>query len=186
MVRSKLLKGDIMKTKKFWILAGLLLGVIVAICIADDLTFQQRALQDIKTVGVKISILGSPTPLSKVQIQEDIELKLRSCGLKVFSEDKPNALLEVQVVSVPIELGNTPSGWASSIVVSSSDFVRVLRKPKNLTYAMTWLRQFVIAAPFEKFEGTAKKTILDGVNAFINDYLTANPKEQPKDEQKNK
>jgi hypothetical protein len=44
---------------------------------------------------------------------------------------------------------------------------------------MSWLRQYVIAAPFEKFESTVQKTISDGLDEFLKDYLIANPIERP-------
>ncbi len=177
-----------MKAKKIWIVVGLLLVCTVAVCISSTLTHQQRALERLNALKVNVLISdGAPRgSLLESQIQTDVELKLRSYGLKVWGKGdvahKASTLL-IGLGAVPVHYENSSVsiGYAFFVLVQLDDHVKILRN-NNLTFAATWQGSTVAFADTDRFEEHARRIVSDYIDEFLNDYLAANPKQQPKKE----
>jgi len=184
-----------MKTKKFWFLAGLLSMCLVAVCIANALTDMQLSTEGIDALHVMV-FLGDSTinvGLSEYQVRTDVELKLRRNGFKVLSKqgysgDMLTPVLKVTITSHPVrdQYTNTMAGLAASVNVSLSQYVRLVRN-ENIVMAATWADGSIIVSNTQEYPQYARRVVSDLVDAFLNDYLAANPKEQPtKGEVKNR
>lgn len=182
--------------KKYWFLAGLLSMCLVVVCMANALTDMQLSTEGIDALHVMV-FLGDSTinvGLSESQVRTDVELKLRRNGFKVLSKQGYNSgdsltpVLKVAINSYPVrdQHTNTTAGLAASVGVSLSQYVSLVRNG-NIVMAATWADGSVIVSNSQEYPQYARRVVSDLVDAFLNDYLAANPKEQPtKGEVKNR
>ena len=176
-----------MKKKKYWLLAGLLSICLVAVCIANALTDMQLSTVGIDTLHVSVALNDDSinAGLSESQVRTDVELKLRRNGFKVlpeqdYSGDILAPVLKVIINSIPVrdQYTNTTAGLAASVGVSLSQYVNLVRN-ENIVMAATWADGSIIVSNTQGYPQYVRRVVSDLVDAFLNDYLAANPKEQP-------
>lgn len=174
--------------KKFWILVGVLVMCLVAVCVASTLTLKQLSLEGIDTLYVEVLLTENPIvgALSESQVRTDVELKLRRNGFKVVSlqdyEDGPlMPVLKISITSIPITdvyKANQTYAIASYIDVSLSQYVRLL-KTNKLILGDTWDSGYLATVVPREYPQNTRSIVSDKIDEFMNDYLAANPKEQP-------
>jgi len=110
--------------------------------------------------------------LTEEAIKTTVEFRLRRHGIRV----NPSRLVLHIIVNVLIdeEFGCT----AVNVLVEFLQPAVLLFNPKTQTSAATWSKSIITLAPLDEITGvmTGVQTLVD---EFINDYLAANPKEQP-------
>ncbi len=130
------------------------------------------------------------------EFRTEAELVLRKNGIKIFSgerttEEVPAALVVLAVVNAMKTKSEIKSDYlyAFTVSVTVEDTVLTIRNPDILTRANIWSigrvePQVPTISGRIHLKQAMKESILKQITAFCNDYLAANPKEQPKDEQK--
>jgi len=191
-----------MKTKKWWILAAIV-GVCGAVLWAaksqeggvskhfSDIAGQMRfaskgcdTLIGLDSIGVLIENLhpaALEAGLSPDQLQTDVELKLRLAGIKVLSKEEFRRLLLAPYLYVQVTAGKSSnfSVYAVSVNVDFKQMVFLVRDPNVVTMGATWRSGEVIIAGKDVITEGIRGCVRDLVDEFINDFLAANPKQQP-------
>ena len=117
--------------------------------------------------------------LTRKDLQTDTELQLRQYGIKVLTEKErlstpggPCLYINVNVLieeDLPLV--------AAAIRIELQEYVLLLREPKRICFgASIWSRDKLVRVGLLKIK-ELKESVKDLVNEFINDYLSANPKE---------
>ena len=125
-----------------------------------------------------------------VAIQNNLRNKMRASlhkvGLEVLQNsnlaDEQTAYLQVQVVVRKI--AKDPSIYAFSVHIQLTQLVQLVRNPKIRTTTETWPEDIeppdiMFVSGFHTLQKTIEKEVTIKLDIFINDYLAANPKEQP-------
>jgi len=178
---------------------------------ADTLVGLQGVFVLLEELPPEVSRYG----LTKQALQNDIELRLRRNGIRVLSEQEmsatpgyPNLYVNVNIgifrptpeqldlvereypIFKEMNVGGTKieeMGLASvAIDVQLTQAVLLVRDVNVVDpSAITWQSSGVVSCPVSKLKDV-REIIEDYVGMFINDYLSANPKEleKPKGEQK--
>jgi len=71
---------------------------------------------------------------------------------------------------------------AYSISLSLDERVLLIRDPNKICFAKTWITGNVGTVGLSNLKDFVRESLRDYVDIFINDYLAANPKEQPVEE----
>lgn len=171
-----------MKKKKHWVLVGVLAMCLVAICVASALTGKQRVLQGIKGVGVVVVLSDDAVKagLLKSQVQTDVELKLRRDGIKVLSQAEYGPILHINVFALALQSVDKQHtlGYVCCVKYELQEYVKIMRSGE-IILASTWNMISIVHGPPDTFSSQVRRHISDFLDMFLNDYLAANPKEQP-------
>lgn len=150
-----------------------------------ELSDSQIPLQDLKSIN--ISFVGNDLAVVENRIWPDIELKLKLAGIKVISDYEYKRDYE-QGIHYPFIMLHTGLGSASfvsqnldtkqqMIHIELHENVLLARDPNISFCTTTWtsnsLCLFLEKDRFEKLSETTLKLFTE----FLNDYLSANPKE---------
>ena len=155
--------------------------------IADDTRYIAKSdaeiLHNVKSICVlieEISPEAQKDGLSKQAIQTDVELRLRQAGIKVipFDEGAKSSVeggSTLYVVVNCLKMRDLPV-YAYSIDVELEDVVKLTREPHTTVFsAITWDRGSVGSVGALHID-SIRCTVKDMTDAFLNDYLKANPK----------
>jgi len=116
--------------------------------------------------------------LSKDQIRTDVELKLRTAGIRVLCLNKPtmpeNPVFFVYVNVHYAAIGDKRVGFAFDVHCSLRQVVYLERDSTIKNWATTWDRR-ASGIGSENFE-RIRNEIKYQVDIFINDYVSVNPK----------
>ena len=124
-------------------------------------------------------------------LRSKMRASLRKVGLEVLDNsnlaDEQTAYLQVQVVVRKI--AKDPSIYAFSVHIQLQQLVQLVRNPRIRTTTETWPESveppnIMFVSGFHTLQKTIEKEVTIQVDIFIDDYLTANQNENPKDEQK--
>ncbi|SRR6266550_4932395 len=114
--------------------------------------------------------------LSQLQLQTDVEVKLRQTGIIVFSQHDAQLgpWLNVIVNTLDVSSTNATSMYAVSVSAELYQWVTLARNPSVRVFVSTW-------SATGRFGTTAhvssvRDLIRDMTDQFINAYLAANPK----------
>jgi hypothetical protein len=142
------------------------------VTIADD-SEAQKALKGLSGALVLIEgmdVGATRLGLTKEELQTDTELKLRLAGMQVLTNEQAGVGAAMLYVNVNI-LSDASS---ANIAVSLRQDVRLYRDSNIiLSYATTWEKAFVVTHPVRS---QVRGVVKDEVDAFLNLWLTANPK----------
>lgn len=143
---------------------------------------RRDVLKGLHGVGVSVEWIKPEVEkrgLKAEALQTAIELRLRQHGIKV-NEDGPRLYINVSTLLVD-------DHHCASIHVSVEFHERAIlaRRPKINTGVTTWQKGIIGFFGFNKLRDV-RESVLELVDEFINDYLAANPKQQPTDEKDNK
>jgi len=121
--------------------------------------------------------------LIAIQIQTNVEAKLREAEIKVLSKEENEKVQPLRKPYLYVKINSHKLPWkreviAYSVEIALNQLVTLPAQPKsarNPFFAPTWYKNIVSAAFPKDFA-----EIRDGVNLltdkFINAYMTANPK----------
>jgi len=192
-----------MKTKKYWIWASVIICCIVSSpMVVSGISGEEKAQLEYYGISTLHGLTGVVPIVSLLKdeetkldsatqnnLQTKVELQLRKAGIRVMSNtEKPgagrfNVMLTVQKVA-------DMSVYAVCYSASLYQEVELIRNTEIHTEAPTWpslLQQptgFIVGEA--NLEKAIKNNVGNKVNEFINDYLAANPKVPPKEENENK
>lgn len=193
-----------MKTKKFYILALLIVCCVAAFALkvppitpSEEVQidcFGMSTLQGLKGVEVSVTLIQIPKAKQKLKqpterdLEAQVELALRTAGLKVYPEQEGFLAftdLDIGQLQVDVFVKVAPDNTIGSYLVRTQLYqvVELARNRKIRTCAVTWplifIPDFVPRKP-----GIVEQAIKDEVarqtSEFINEYLAANHKQPTK------
>ncbi len=143
-------------------------------------TAEVKSLRGLRGVSVIIENLGSAEEkigLTRSQLQTDVEVELRKAGIPVLTDDKrrntpgkPYLYVNLNTYVSDIKL------YAVNLDIALMQMVDLRRDGSIGLFATTWSTSFVGSVGKSYFRQDIRERVRDYVNAFINDYLTVNPK----------
>ena len=161
------------------VFSWLLLGSLV---FPLDNKSNRHSLHGLKEIGVLIelpSALGD-TPRSERQIRNDVELKLRSAGIKVGSMEESVDLPIRPCLCVRVSSIKPQSGFPCiapfyvSILLYQEVYLK--RDPSISLLGETWAAGEVVLSETQKASSLVRENIQELMDSFINAYLSVNPK----------
>jgi len=189
-----------MKTKKLWLSLFIINVVFLTgfwgIAATNEFTESQKndilkaqkqldrwILKDVAGVMPTSSIYSpdAQCPLTKNELQSHIELRLRRAGIKVFSDTNGTDVNSLSNLMIRVHLQSFGPGYVVDSAIKLQEPVFLFRDPRKFLIATTW----EVLPPSSGLlrEVPTGKEILEIVNRsvdlFINDYLAANPKDEP-------
>lgn len=153
-----------------------LAGMRASVFASDDKLSREtlRGLERIYVLDVVISRGEKETGLSAIQIQTDVELKLRLAGIKILTYEESLEAAEYSALYIVIyALKYSQDVLIYTISVEFIQSSYLMRNPKSVVFGVTWSVNTDIGL------GTRNKiraTVKCGVDQFINAYLSVNPK----------
>ena len=178
---------------KFPCVASLtMVAVLLLVCprsIADETKWFDQSdaqiLNGLKTVIV--SVTGVPQEvenngLSQLQIQTDVELRLRQNGIRVVGHKEVinrgiYSVASFLNVNVNFLKDKDEGFYAYSINVELGDTIRLVRNQNvKVGNAITWQQGSVGFVGITRVKDYMRSEILRLTDQFLNDYLKANPK----------
>ncbi|MGA1979076.1 MAG: hypothetical protein ABSG99_00710 [Sedimentisphaerales bacterium] len=183
-----------MKAKKYWILTAIL-GIFVSVIWAVDktesqitpqVTFMPKERDTLKGLQGVYVLVGNLKPevekygLTTQQLKTDVELRLRQNDIRVLSEQEWLSTLGNPVLYVNVNIVvNEDIGFAAfSISLELKQKVFLARDIAKFCLASTWNSGDTGGVGSNNVKNI-RDTVKDRVDGFINEYLAANPKEQP-------
>lgn len=190
-----------MKKKKNWIITITFLAFVIAFAQvtkvagkskrkADTTTLEEYAreknrkiLAGLQGVGVMMEDFRPEAEkygFNKQQYKTDVELRLRQYGVKVLSQKEKLQASGYPYLYINVNpLINEKIGLAAmSISVQLKEMVLLERNRTIRDTATTWNKGKTLLYGLHKLDKT-RDDVRDLVDMFINDYLAANPKDQP-------
>jgi hypothetical protein len=146
------------------------------------LPIEAQSLAGVKGIWVGIHLCGEEAKsagLTEEQLKEDVESKLQLAGIKVNSEEEwsgseDRAFLGVTVYTVGHEEG--PS-IAYAVDIQFAQRVKLVGSPFAAVTGSTWGSHSLGISGMRDLPDMIEMGIITcGVDRFISDYLTANPK----------
>lgn len=196
-----------MKAKKYWILALVVVCCAVFLSMmasgvsplerAQLQSFQTPTLHNLRGVCLWVCFVvieedGKRAKtklglLSEEDLQTQVELALRKIGIKIAERPDPKektALLQVFVKASPV--GEKKLLYQCVVQAELIERVELIRDAIH-TEAPTWpylpsLEISTFVAGSLRVEQAIRDEVDNKINEFCNDYLAANPKEQPTEE----
>ena len=198
----------IMRGKKYWILGSAVVCLVAVLCAAgpgissvDQLQlnlFGTSTLQGAKAVYPQVIMTvtkkdmrqsGSSSrigPLSRNDIQTQVEEALRKAGIKIaeqYGEPTADAPLSLGIAVTVLATDEDSSSFYAAVSTEVHQPVQLLRNRGIRTLARTWpivhnvgATQRLLVLDSQTIVQKVKGEVARQVNAFINDYLAANPK----------
>ena len=167
-----------MKTR---IILIVVLAMVFSLAWMDSLAFTDKAtLKGLKGIAVVIEDLCpelNEVGLTERQIQTDVELKLRSAGIKVLTiekalKEKDSSLIYINVNSFKYK--QRPQGWfVYNIICNLNEHVFLERNPYIKTLGTTWQNGYLGIGNIKAI----RESVKDRIDQFINAYLSVNLKE---------
>lgn len=144
-----------------------------------QLTARQKNLIGLPAVKVVLTPPDSVAVFNLATVRTAIELRLRSNGIRVLDVADTTAR-RTDLFYVDIQaLRNSPGySVAVKIDVHVDELAQLLRKKPSYVYARIWDGEGaggIGLLPKADFEAAILPNILAAIDAFVNDYLAANP-----------
>jgi hypothetical protein len=142
-----------------------------------------KGLEGVEVLVEEVSAELEECNLTAIQIQSDVEAKLREAEIKILSKEENEKIQPLRKPYLYVKIKSQKLPWkrlvlAYSIEISLKQLVSLPAQPKPSRkpfFAPTWCKNIVGAAVPKDFS-----EILEGVHQltdnFIKDYLAANPK----------
>ena len=141
----------------------------------DDKT-SRETIRGINEVNVNIDMRPfflENEGLSESKIKKDVELKLRLAKIRVLTREEFKKEKRRSLLNININGTKGPEGLLLyEIGVQLMQDVSLVRKPNFTFLASTWEVNFVGLGEIKEIQNSIKDT----VDAFINAYLSVNPK----------
>jgi hypothetical protein len=133
------------------------------------------------TVHVQLAAEEIPPSVSRDRLRTITELKLRTAGIKVLSEDEDrrdsdiNPAVEVSVILLAARAGGTDLGHAFSTRLSVRDY-RLSRRNTAIVPSELWANSFLDLVPTNDTATQLERTLNMLLDQLLNEWLKANPK----------
>jgi hypothetical protein len=113
--------------------------------------------------------------LVKVQIQTDVELRLRQAGIRALTEAEWLTVSGTPILDVNVHASLRPDVDLAAYAINVACWQRAVLDSNALTtLVMTW-RMHSIGTVGRAKLGNIRRDVLDLVDTFINAYLSVNP-----------
>ena len=142
-------------------------------------SIQRESLRGLKGVYVSVENLTPEIQkdgLTKDRIQGDVELMLRTAGIKILSKEEwfdeeggPSLYVNANVLKL-----SATSEYVYSVNISFKQTVYPIRKPMEITGAATWSVGGIVGITPDL--GKIRASIKEQVDEFIKAYWSVNPK----------
>lgn len=147
---------------------------------AQDTELSRTSLKGLTGFAVVVEPLdpnAEKDGLSKDQIRTDVELRLRTAGIKVFTERESVSAPGVPYLNIMLNALKSRASkmWVIALEVSLRQGVALTRDPKVVVIGTTWNAAGVAVVGTTKIAQT-RDSIKDLVETFINAWLSVNPK----------
>ena len=155
----------------------ILLMISFTLLLSQDAFCDNKTLQGIKSVRVEIVLSSEEYGVSTYQLQNDVELKLRLAGIKVDSNSSQTLSVVVVIMKIEPSASSKVIGRYGTVQITLKQEVRLSRNLGISTIASTWQSyvMYLHGGP-DDFGKRCRDAVRDFTDAFINDYLSANPK----------
>lgn len=176
-----------MTNKKLWVvLTTMVLGLVtldsLASAISDD-QYSRETLRGLLGIGVAVEDLSPDAKkhgLTEERIKTDVELRLRTAGIKVLTDEERlktpgSPYLYVNVGTMNVGTRGNHGLYSIALMVDLVQEVSLERNPSIKTLASTW-RSGGVGAVGELNLSQIRGAVKDKVDEFINAYLAVNPK----------
>jgi len=145
------------------------------------LNWNVQSLVGIRGISLLIEDLGENAKaagLAEDQLRTDIEMNLRQAGIKVNSKEEYLASGDRACLYVNVSALKRDDLFIYSISVEVTQTAVLVRRPNRICpSATTWQSGAFGSVGATYFVETIRSRVKDNTNDFINDYLTANPKQ---------
>lgn len=184
-----------MKTRKYLILVALVSCGIFWRTVIVWANGEPEVLEEYKQVkrstlrglqGLELFVMGPKAEIEKYgltesQIRTDVELKLRQAGVRMLSSKERFRTPGAPLFTVFAFVDKQPNGDAFLVNIRAELTQSVLLERDrsiscNATTWQTWPKVGLLGS---RDLQSVRQVVKDHVDEFINDYLAANPKEQP-------
>ena len=156
---------------------------------ANGQTSGAKSLRGLTSVAVKSIVeLDCAGFIDSKALQTDIEVRLRVAGLKIDTGNwaglgPMNGSLQAHVACVPVTVSGLTVGVAANTKVEFTQSVVLVRLPllevdaaDKEILAVTWGHiGTILLCKGDTCSNTIRRTVSDGIDAFINDFLKINP-----------
>lgn len=191
-----------MKAKKNWIWVAICISLLVALSVKlfavtwnEKERLEEYGVSTLRGLeGVRpVVLFWSPnknklgfhdTSNWRLEFQMESELALRRNGIKVLDAGLPT--LTIFIEANAIETTRKLDIYAFKVATYLEEEVQLVRDPKLLAKTPTWPHDSIIVvgrgvmmAGRNKVKPAIREQVIQQMNEFCNDYLAANPKEQP-------
>ena len=146
---------------------------------ADYYSIQKESLRDLNGIYVSVEKLTHEIykdGLTKDRIRRDVELMLRTAGIKILSKEEwfdaegnPSLYVNANVLKL-----SATKEYVYSVNISLKQTVYPIRKPMEITGAATWSVGGIVGITPDL--GKIRASVKEQVNEFIKAYLSVNPK----------
>jgi hypothetical protein len=150
--------------------------------LALDNRLNRLSLYGLKEVGLLIELPPAlrDSPSTERQIRNDVELRLRSAGIKVeFMEESVDLpirpFLYVRVSSIKPQSG-FPCIVPFYVNISLNQAVYLKRDPSIALTGETWSKGEIILSETQRVPSLIRGNIQELMDSFVKAYLSANPK----------
>jgi hypothetical protein len=139
---------------------------------ADD----PHGLRGISSVWVLIEGLGSEEAnigLADDAVRTDVELRLRSAGLRVISREESKKIAVKNNTFLYVNVAVTSGGLAATVLAQFAQAAYVLRNSLPIGTAFTWTDVSTLSRPSLD---SVRREINDLVDTFLRAWLKQNPR----------
>ena len=168
--------------RALWIAAFLTIAMMAASSWALNSETNRATLRGLAGVRVLIEDLPSEVlqeGLTKTRLHADVELKLRTAGIKTLTQDEcfktpgePYLYVNINLSTLKAESDH----YAYSIDIGLIQNVTLLRDPGQATYAITWSTGGV-GLIGKKRLSELQDSVGDLLSIFVKAFLSVNPKQ---------
>ncbi len=140
-----------------------------------------HSLVGVKGISVDSLLLNETinfSDLTQREFRKDVQSTLRLAGIKVYSldqwfdsEEKPSLRVEVSTIT-----GTGDPRLFCNVSVSFYQRLRLIRSPFTSVFARTWNNDVRGICSESELPEWIRQNVKQGLDKFIKDYLTANPK----------
>jgi hypothetical protein len=145
---------------------------------AQDDENARKSLKGLTGVYVRIS----PAPdaaqigLSEVQVQADVELRLRTAGIKVLTQEQWFTTPGMPALWVSLGTAKKQGLYSFALNINLQQMVSLNRDPQISVLATTWTNSTRVGILAATSLIQVRSLIEDDVDKFINTWLSVNPK----------
>jgi hypothetical protein len=136
-----------------------------------------RDLTGVEVVVEQIPADAERDGLSTSQLKKHVESQLGGAGIRVLTHEERRTQPGHAYLYVSVNTVKTRSIYSYAIEISLNQTVRLTRHPTIATFAPTWSAQVAGTTTAEHLD-IIREDVSDFVQAFINDYLAMNPREE--------
>ena len=149
----------------------------------DTTDYDRRTLAGLNGVYVYVAVEHidssvASTGFTKLDVQTDVEVRLREAGIPVLNLTQLKAQPGTPALYVDVLLFTRdvdPDFYAFSVTVQLFQAVRLTRNSTEVE-AATWTATPYLGTVGRERLRDVRNDVLDAINQFVNDYLAVNPK----------